>query len=62
VASKFEMAEPPDPWHGRQPKYEKLVTRDSNHFYSQTKLPSGEPIAVQRGRFRFEMRLTPDAE
>jgi hypothetical protein len=49
----------PDPWHGRQPKYEKLVMRDSNRFYLETKLPSGEPISVRLGRFEFEMRLPP---
>jgi hypothetical protein len=36
--------------------------RDPNHFYLATKLPSGEPIAVQLGRFSFEMWLPPDVE
>jgi hypothetical protein len=56
---KFEPAEPPDPWHGRQPKYEKLVMRDSNRFHLDSRLPSGEPISVQPGRFEFEMMQLP---
>jgi hypothetical protein len=59
MGAKFEPGEPSDPWHGRQPKYEKLVMRDSDHFYLETKLPSGEPISVQLGQFSFEMRLPP---
>jgi hypothetical protein len=61
--SKFELAEPPDPWHGRQPKYERLVMPDSNRFYLETKLPSGEPISVQLGRLSFEREFvqTPTA-
>jgi hypothetical protein len=59
VTDKFEMVEPLDPWRGRQPKYEKLVMRDLNHFFLKTKLPWGRPIAVQLGRLPREMPLPP---
>ena len=44
----------------RQPKYEKLVMRDPNCFFLETTLPSGEPIAVQLGRFSFVGSLPPE--
>ena len=33
--------------------------RDSDHFFLETKLPSGQPIAVQLERLPPEMPLPP---
>ena len=33
--------------------------RDSNYFFLKTKLPSGQPIAVQLGRLPPRMPLPP---
>jgi hypothetical protein len=46
---RFERRECEDPWHGKQPKYEKLVYRGPGQFFAMTRLPSGEPTAVQLG-------------
>jgi hypothetical protein len=45
----FEGRRCDDPWHGKQPKYEKLVYRGPGLFFAMTRLPSGEPTAVQLG-------------
>jgi hypothetical protein len=60
VASNFEMAEPPDPWRGRQPKFDKLVMRDASHFFLVAKLPSGEPVLMQLGPLPPQMPLPQD--
>jgi len=46
---RFEGRRCDDPWHGKQPKYEKLVYRGPGLFFAMTRLPSGEPTAVQLG-------------
>jgi hypothetical protein len=39
----------PDPWHGRQPRYEKLVTTGPTGFALVTRLPDGKRIEVPLG-------------
>lgn len=49
---RFEMHEPDDlPWRGQQPKFEKIVRLGPMRFGLTTKLPDGEPITVELGRF-----------
>jgi hypothetical protein len=50
VASSFERREPPDPWSGRQPRFEGLVSEGPDRFVLLGRLPSGEPVRVQLGR------------
>jgi hypothetical protein len=50
MASSFESREAPDPWSGRQPRYEGLVSDGDDRFFLLTRLPSGEPVRAQLGR------------
>jgi hypothetical protein len=50
VASSFERREPPDPWSGRQPRYEGLASEGADRFFLLARLPSGERVRVQLGR------------
>lgn len=40
-----------DPWHGHQPKYERLVMHGTDQFALTARLPSGELIDIPLGRF-----------
>jgi hypothetical protein len=42
----------PDPWHGRQPRYEKLVATGPTGFALVTRLPNGTPVHVALGPAR----------
>lgn len=39
-----------DPWHGRQPRYDKLVRRGPTGYAMVTRLPSGQRVDVPLGR------------
>jgi hypothetical protein len=50
MSSSFESRDHPDPWSGRQPHYEGLVSDGDDRFFLLTRLPSGEPVRAQLGR------------
>ena len=50
VPDPFERREPPDPWSGRQPRFEGLVTEGPDRFFLLARLPRGEPVQVQLAR------------
>lgn len=56
---RFERRDADDPWRGKQPKYEKLVYRGPGQFFALTRLPSGEPAAVQFGRMTVRFAPPP---
>jgi hypothetical protein len=56
VNGSIEKQEPPDPWKGRQPRYEKLVMAGPDQFHLVTRLPSGEPINVPLAPMTFSRR------
>jgi hypothetical protein len=56
------MAGSGDAWHGRQPKYEKPIMRDANHFSLESKLPSSQLVVGRLGRLPHEMPLPPGPE
>jgi hypothetical protein len=45
--ASFEPRDKKDPWHGRQPRYERIVRLAPNRFGLTTNLPSGEPVTVE---------------
>ena len=47
VASPFERREAPDPWSGRQPRFEGLAGEEPGRYFLLARLPSGEPVRVQ---------------
>ena len=47
VASLFERRGPPDPWSGRQPRFEGLASEGPDRFVLLARHPSGEPVRVQ---------------
>jgi hypothetical protein len=47
MPSSFEPREPPDPWTGRQPRYEGLASEGADRFFLLARLPPGEPIRAQ---------------
>jgi hypothetical protein len=51
----FELREPDDPWHGRQPKVEKLLMRGPHEFAMSARLPTGESVDVPLARLTFQM-------
>jgi len=50
VAPSFEHHDPPDPWSGRQPRLEGLVSEGPERFFLLARLPSGDPVRVQLHR------------
>jgi hypothetical protein len=53
MLARFDSQEPPDPWRGRQPKYEAIVRLRPGRFALKTRLPDGTPITVPLGRYEF---------
>ena len=49
MASASQRRGAPDPWHGRQPRYEKIVATGPTGFALVTRLPNGEPVHVALG-------------
>jgi len=47
VAPSFEGRQPPDPWPGRQPRFEGVASEGPDRFFLLARLPSGEPVRVQ---------------
>ena len=47
VTSPFERRDPPDPWSGRQPRFEGLASEEPGRFFLLARVPSGEPLRVQ---------------
>ena len=47
MASSFERRELPDPWFGRQPRFEGLASEGPDRFFLLARLPSGEAVRVQ---------------
>jgi hypothetical protein len=47
VADSFERREPADPWSGRQPRFEGLVSERPDRFFLLARLPSGKPVRMQ---------------
>jgi hypothetical protein len=56
VGAWIERGEPDDPWSGRQPRYDRLVSEGGRYFLD-ARLPSGEPIRCQLGRLTSSMAL-----
>jgi hypothetical protein len=54
VAAWFERRDNDDPWCGRQPRYERLVSEGPGRFFLVTRLPSDELVRVQLGRFHVD--------
>ena len=52
MASNFQRGGAVDPWHGRQPRYEKLVTTGPTGFALITRLPNGKRVEVPLGTAR----------
>jgi hypothetical protein len=52
MASNFQRRRATDPWHGRQPRYEKLVTTGPTGFALITRLPNGKRVEVPLGTAR----------
>jgi hypothetical protein len=50
VNGRSEIRPASDPWRGRQPHYEKLLTDGSGHFFMVTRLPSRATVRVPLGR------------
>jgi hypothetical protein len=50
MPSSFERIEPPDPWSGRQPRFDALVSEGADRFFLLARLPSGERVRVQLAR------------
>jgi hypothetical protein len=53
----FELREPDDFWHRRQPKLEKLLMRGPHQFAMSARLPTGESVDVPLARVTFRMLL-----
>jgi hypothetical protein len=41
-----ERREPQDPWAGRQPRYEGLISEGADRFFLLARRPAGEPVRV----------------
>jgi hypothetical protein len=54
---RFELREPDDFWHGRQPKLEKLLMRGPHEFAMSARLPTGEDVDVPLTPVTFWMLL-----
>jgi hypothetical protein len=52
----LERREAADPWSGRQPRYERLVSDGPDRFFVETRLRSGEPVRVQLGSLSARRR------
>jgi hypothetical protein len=56
VSGWIEFHEPDDPWLGQQPRFERLVSDAHGRFFVDARLPSGEVIRTELGRFSLAMR------
>jgi hypothetical protein len=52
MGARFDMSDPPPPWGGRQPKFERLERDDAGRFFLVYKGPSGEELRVEIGPAR----------
>jgi hypothetical protein len=56
VRSWLKRRDSDDPWSGRQPRYERLVSDGAGRFFIVARLPSGEPVRRRLGRFSMDVR------
>jgi hypothetical protein len=54
---RFELREPDDFWHGRQPQLEKLLMRGAHRFAMSARPPTGASVDVPLAPVTFRMLL-----